>query len=285
MKKIYAFFLLTALLVSGVSVAQNSITVQGRPHPKAKLQAVPMQRIASETFTIDSITYWVGNGDNRSAFAVQWNVNGEDCALVWGYRWSGSASGEDMVKAVAKDDPRFFWMGQTGTAYGSTIAGFGYDLNNSGNFALRKDSTILYPDSVGFFSASGYSYDGYSAVDTLDYWQSGWYSGYWSYWTKDSSSSSWGYSNVGASGRVLADGSWDGWNFAVGMSPQSWKKLKAAPQTKISTGIESTTQLKTARMVKYVNMQGMESDEPFNGFNIKVTIFTDGTRATEKILR
>jgi hypothetical protein len=37
--------------------------------------------------------------------------------------------------------------------------------------------------------------------------------------------------------------------------------------------------------VLYYNRQGMSSSEPFKGFNIRVTTYSDGTRTTEKILR
>jgi hypothetical protein len=37
--------------------------------------------------------------------------------------------------------------------------------------------------------------------------------------------------------------------------------------------------------VRYYNLQGVESTEPFNGVNIKVTTYSDGSRSTEKLLK
>ena len=37
--------------------------------------------------------------------------------------------------------------------------------------------------------------------------------------------------------------------------------------------------------VSYYNLAGVESAEPFNGINIKVTTYTDGTRKSEKVLK
>ncbi|MBO4721761.1 MAG: hypothetical protein J5629_02390 [Muribaculaceae bacterium] len=37
--------------------------------------------------------------------------------------------------------------------------------------------------------------------------------------------------------------------------------------------------------IRYNNIAGVESSEPFKGMNIKVTTYTDGSRTTEKILR
>ncbi|MBO4815354.1 MAG: choice-of-anchor J domain-containing protein [Muribaculaceae bacterium] len=42
---------------------------------------------------------------------------------------------------------------------------------------------------------------------------------------------------------------------------------------------------KTVLNVKYVNLAGIESDKPFDGVNIVVTTFTDGTKATSKVIK
>ena len=42
---------------------------------------------------------------------------------------------------------------------------------------------------------------------------------------------------------------------------------------------------KEVRGVRYYNMLGVESAEPFSGVNVKVTTFSDGTRSAEKVLR
>ncbi|WP_165354003.1 leucine-rich repeat protein [Bacteroides salyersiae] len=187
-----------------------------------------MKAIAEGTFTMEMIENWTGEGENKAALAIQWNAEGETNALVWGYRWDGEATGEKMIRDIAAADPRFFCMTETGTAYGSTIAGLGYDVNKSGDFAVQKDGKIYYPDEEGVIFTGGYGYDGFTCLDPEDYWQSGWYQGYWSYWLKSSDESAWGYSGVGATGRKLTDGCWDGWNFAVNMSSQPWKEMAPA---------------------------------------------------------
>ncbi len=223
MRKIYSLILL--LFVTWQVSAQ--VSVQGQPHPVAK-QLVPMKAIAEGTFTMEMIENWTGEGENKAALAIQWNAEGETNALVWGYRWDGEATGEKMIRDIAAADPRFFCMTETGTAYGSTIAGLGYDVNKSGDFAVQKDGKIYYPDEEGVIFTGGYGYDGFTCLDPEDYWQSGWYQGYWSYWLKSSDESAWGYSGVGATGRKLTDGCWDGWNFAVNMSSQPWKEMAPA---------------------------------------------------------
>ncbi len=42
---------------------------------------------------------------------------------------------------------------------------------------------------------------------------------------------------------------------------------------------------KAVKSVKYVNVAGIVSDVPFQGVNIVVTEYTDGSRTTSKMLR
>lgn len=226
MRKIYALM----VLLFAVLQLPAQVLVQGRPHPTAKPQMVSPRAIADGTFTMDMIENWSGEGANRAAFVVQWNAESETSALVWGFRWDGEATGETMARAIAASDPRFFFMTETGTAYGSTISGFGYDVNKSGDFSITKDGVTLSPDENGVIFSSSYGYDGWTCTDPEDYWQSGWHQGYWSYWLKSSDSDPWGYSGTGITGRKLTDGCWDGWNFSVNMSSRPWKPLAPAPK-------------------------------------------------------
>lgn len=226
MRKIYALM----VLLFAVLQLPAQVLVQGRPHPTAKPQMVSPRAIADGTFTMDMIENWSGEGANRAAFVVQWNAESETSALVWGFRWDGEATGETMARAIAASDPRFVIMTETGTAYGSTVSGFGYDVNKSGDFSITKDGVTLSPDENGIIFSSSYGYDGWTCTDPEDYWQSGWYQGYWSYWLKSNDSDAWGYSGTGITGRKLTDGCWDGWNFAVNMLSQPWKPLAPAPK-------------------------------------------------------
>lgn len=61
---------------------------------------------------------------------------------------------------------------------------------------------------------SAYDFDDYTAIDATDHWASGWYSGYWSYYTAGNLTEEPDYSSVGASSRILTDGSLDLWSFS-----------------------------------------------------------------------
>jgi len=214
MKKNY--FLILLLFFALFSNAQ--ITVQGVPRSdiKQKITTQKQSKKGASTITFDDIKYWVGTGSNKAAFVVQWNDDKNSDALIWGFKWDGDATGEDMLKAIAKADHRFFTLLYQGTQFGSAIGGFGFDLNGKNTNGLYKDENVTYPyyPVSGIVNTTAYDFDQYTPIDAEDHWQSGWMSkGYWSYWVKDDIDSDFGYSGLGASSRALQNGSWDVWNF------------------------------------------------------------------------
>lgn len=200
-------------------------------------------------FTFDMIQSWAGQGNNRAALVIQWNNDSEKTALVFGYRWDGIATGADMIKAVIEANPRLYGLIQYTNVSspvdpigGYTINGFGWDADDDGDISLIDEGhgNTRYENENGLFihprgynpdtgSSPDYDYDDWKCSDPDDYWGAGWYLSYWSYWVKDGAESQFGYSGVGASGRVLEDGCWDGWNFSLNMMPYDWKEFEAAP--------------------------------------------------------
>lgn len=53
----------------------------------------------------------------------------------------------------------------------------------------------------------------------------------------------------------------------------------------ISTGVEDVDAEKTVAGVTYYNLLGVSSDSPFEGVNVVVTTYTDGTKSSKKILK
>ena len=53
----------------------------------------------------------------------------------------------------------------------------------------------------------------------------------------------------------------------------------------VSTGVNDVNSAKEVKGVSYFNMMGVESAQPFDGVNIMVTTYTDGTSSTAKVLR
>ena len=52
-----------------------------------------------------------------------------------------------------------------------------------------------------------------------------------------------------------------------------------------TTGVKDVNAAKEVAGVKYFNIAGMESSEPFQGMNIVVTSYTDGTQSTAKVMK
>lgn len=71
---------------------------------------------------------------------------------------------------------------------------------------------IYHPFTEALYGYPSYDYDFWSCDAGSGHWRSGWYYGYWSYWTGNSVGSL-SYSGLGATSRQLTDGSWDAWSF------------------------------------------------------------------------
>ncbi|MGM9839335.1 MAG: leucine-rich repeat domain-containing protein, partial [Sodaliphilus sp.] len=53
----------------------------------------------------------------------------------------------------------------------------------------------------------------------------------------------------------------------------------------VASGVDDVTTAKMVSTVRYYDLQGHESAEPFPGFNIEVTHFTDGTTQSQKFVK
>lgn len=232
MKKI----LLSVLSLSQVLCVAAQEKVQGQPYDFSKAPAnfVFRNRLAEPRngFTVNDVTNWTGEGSKSALLALQWNNGIETSSLVWGYRWNGDASGDDMLRAVAEADPRLSLMIEEGGPWGPVIKGIGYDANDNGVFALTKNGKTYSPGADGLIRVDDTTFDSFDLTDSEDYWQCGWDTDYWSYFVKTPGTTDWGYVEVGASERILTDGCWDGWNFALGWESQPWLPYAAAAPVK-----------------------------------------------------
>ncbi|WP_315094068.1 DUF5074 domain-containing protein [Chryseobacterium timonianum] len=212
MKKFYLFTVL--FLFAFFTNAQ--IKVQGVPRNDISVNTPLTTTNITNTISFSDIQYWVGTGSNQAAFVVQWNDGKNPDALVWGFRWDGNATGEDMLKAIAKADHRFFTLMYPGTPYGTAIGGLGFDLNGQDSNALIKSGNATYPlyPVDGIVKTTAYDFDDYTAKDVNDHWKSGWNNGFWSYLIKNPSDSDFSSSGSGSTGRILQNGSWDVWNYS-----------------------------------------------------------------------
>lgn len=216
MKKVYSLILLLFVLCLQVFAQTASIQVQGVPRPDLKQTHTPSVRTISTktdlTFTMDAIQNWTGTGQKRAALVIQWNDEKNPDALVWGYKWDGEATGADMLEAIVAADPRLFALLMKGTQFGTTLGGFGYDINQA-NVPVLINGTTEKEVVNGVVQATSYDFDDWSCNDDADHWGSGWNYSYWAYCVRENENQEFLYSSFGMSSRTLQDGSWDGWWF------------------------------------------------------------------------
>lgn len=230
MKKL-KYFLATALL-SAFGANADVVTIQGIPvegklaESARKLMREGAASDAAQEFSFSDIKFWVGEGANEAALVLQWNVDGEESALVWGYRFDGSATGYQMLEDIVKADDRLYMVASNGP-FGKALQGIGYDADGDGDIALLNSSgEERQLDDTGILIASGT----FTAKDADDFFKCGFTtSGYWAYFLEESGTlPPTQYAKTGASGRILENGSVDGWTFSDGSA--QWKPLQAAEE-------------------------------------------------------
>ena len=220
MKKIFTSIVLALCLSVSVLAQTTTINVQGQQRKVNATVAARIQKtakaVASTGIDFSKIERWAGEGDCKAALAIKWADGQNDGkTLVWGYRWNKgeTKTGEDLIRAVAKADPAFYVLALSGTSFGTTFGGFGYDIDGNRYVTVTTPENEVYPRN-GIVYVSSYVFDKCGATEiTRDAWNSGWYSGYWSYNVADKAEDALGWSNTGASGRVLTDGCVDAWVF------------------------------------------------------------------------
>ncbi len=154
---------------------------------------------------MDDVSFWVGQGANRSAFVVDWDANNEhDFSMVWGYRWEGQATADDMLQAIVRADNRLYAkIGSFGDQI--VVFGVGYDASGDGLFSL-DDGTVFDADGIAMSAASDLG----ASIDSDDFYREGWLLGYWYHavaLNANEQPGPWG-GGPGLSGQALVDGDW-----------------------------------------------------------------------------
>jgi hypothetical protein len=139
----------------------------------------------ARAFSFDDVVVWAGAGPNRAMFVMDFNDGLAPQSYAWGFRWTGTATGEQMARAIDAVDPRLSLviLGQGGVGLGAFLDSAAYDAAGD-----------------GFAEHTGPS------------WPVGW----WGYWTRPASGAAWAGATEGMSSRILTDGAWDGWSYVRG---------------------------------------------------------------------
>jgi hypothetical protein len=203
----------------------------------ALLLAIAPRAGAQLVENFDDITYWAGLGESRSALVLQWNDGGAPVSLAWGYRWDGTVSGIDMLKALA----------------GTTVVREPFD-GEIIETLTGADSRLSLVIERYDFGDSVYSID--FREGAVERTRGDWDDGYWEYYlyggnfeystfvdgaflgpfeydvngNPQYAAVDWFASQIGASDRLLVDGSWDAWSFAAGFVGTPVEQPVAVPE-------------------------------------------------------
>lgn len=187
----------------------------------------------SQINSFDDIQFWVGTGTNRAAVILQWNDGKSPASFAWGYRWNGSATGMQMLTAIAGATSI---EDQFGEPVGSANGGDG----------RLKLGLVRYS-----FGDSVYAVE-FAPTDGTTRSRTDWFSGYWQYLIRGGTfeytnwgatepslydvpgaplyaSNAWFSAPIGAGERNLIDGAWDAYSFAPSFATQAVIQPFAAP--------------------------------------------------------
>jgi len=229
MKNLFYVLGLVALVSCVSALAQEEIfRTQGHPREDIMARenmAVKSRQVVRDNYdpnfiSFNQIKYWVGSGKDSAAVVIDWYLDGSE-TYVWGYLFDGQSTGIELLYTLAAEDPRFYMLVYAETEYGSAIGGMGVNPSSTGRKCITKTGyTPQCAGESGIISLGSYDFDGWSAITAGAYWSGGWMNGYWSYHTRNNSTSDFEYSQVGASSRIILPGSWDAWGYQEGW--ESW---------------------------------------------------------------
>ena len=151
----------------------SSVVWSAEIHPVSDPDAPVPPQVEDATIDFSEILYWVGEGNNKVVFAVNW----ADTALAWGYKFStDSVSVQTVMEGIAAADPRFSFSGEgwlsdinfvvtTGDTLGAITPGWWMSTLNGNSNASSGMTTML--GNNDFFKWGDYTIA--VTVDTVTY--------------------------------------------------------------------------------------------------------------------
>jgi hypothetical protein len=163
---------------------------------------------------LSDVQVWAGSGSNEAGFVADW---GNGNSYAFGYRWNGTATGADMLQALANANVGLYTTVQNyGGSLGLAVYGMGYDLNKNGIFGTTPPLTFV--NGIATLTNANQTNDSRTASDPGDLYTEGWFtSGYWADWTLTDPTAGWTSGN-GLSSDVLSNGEFLGLAFAPGFN-------------------------------------------------------------------
>jgi len=215
--------------------------------------------------SLEDIPFWVGSGANRAAVVIDWDdTDATDESLVWGYRWDGTATGEDMLLTVLESDTRLFAkLGFPGTL-GTSLFGLGYDLDDDSTFDI-SDGTVFDSDGIAFIAGvlNDSVVPAATATDPEDLYAEGFFTGFWHYGLSSGNpydGGSWASSGTGLSGRTLADGDWDSLAFTPTFDFMAFAENPHAAEAPLVADFDSDRDIDGADFLAWQRGFGIEEN-------------------------
>jgi hypothetical protein len=150
--------------------------------------------IKSPATSLNDIQFWVGSGTNRAALVVEWTTPESfgsttvpapiaDKSLVWGYRFNGTVTGEQMFNAILAADPRLYVVEVIFPGFGASVQGIGFHLGGGGDLGIT-DGTTTNHFTNGLLTNATVYVDAASSLNPGDLYWSGWNGPNWELWTE-----------------------------------------------------------------------------------------------------
>ena len=154
MKKLFLFFGLICMI--NLTFAQEVVTIHQNGHDVQ----VSATRAVSD-FPAEDIEFWTGTGNNSAVVIIGWddNPSGNNFALAWGVRWSGSATAVNMLDTIATYDTRVAYAISSGF-----VTNIGY--NDGSLISGSSASYWCYTVNGGY--ADAYSIQSMSDGDVME---------------------------------------------------------------------------------------------------------------------
>ena len=148
----------------------------------------------SSGVSLDDIQFWIGSGTNRAALVIEWSAPESmfgstvpapvaDKSLVWGYRFNGTATGEQMFTAIVAADPRLYAVISIDPLYGLGIYGIGFHLGGGGDLGIT-DGTHTNYFTGGLLTNATVNVDAAAPLNAGDVYWGGWFGPNWEAWAE-----------------------------------------------------------------------------------------------------
>jgi hypothetical protein len=146
----------------------------------------------SSAVSFNDVQFWTGTGTNRAALVVAWSAPESygistvaapiaDKSLVWGYRFDGTATATEMLRAILDADPRLYVVADM--TWGTYVEGIGFNLDGTGVAGITDGTNTDY-FNTNFVTSFSADIDVAGPLNAGDLYWGGYYGPNWETWTE-----------------------------------------------------------------------------------------------------